>query len=234
MATADELCRIALKSAIYEGKIRTVFQPIVTVQGVCIGFEALTRFPNGCPPDRVWALAESFEDLSRLDAVALTAAVKLGRSLPGKLFLNVSAIHLSQTKIWERCGTPERIAWEITETQPLNSEGLAAVAWLNGRGYSIAMDDAGEGFATPRYFSELRPHIVKLSISVVYQWLRGRPKALRDWITFARSIRSTVIAEGVEDLAWIPELAREGVDAVQGYAIGRPAPASEWKNFSLY
>lgn len=225
--------RTALVAAIEERQIQPVFQPIWTVDGTFLGFEALTRFPNGSPPDRVWALAEEQGLVEQLDAVALTAAIQDAATLPGKLFLNIGAPYLSWVMRWKHGIDPARIIWEITETYPLTTDAVAIVGRLKDCGYAFALDDAGTGYATPHQLYALQPQVVKLSLNMVHQWHRGHVQSLQSWVRAAHSIGATVVAEGVEDRAWLSTLAAEGVDAVQGYAMGKPQPAATWQDASL-
>lgn len=55
-------------------------------------------------------------------------------------------------------------------------------------------------------------------------WGIGRYDALRRWVAAARAIHAVIVAEGVEDAAWVPGLEAEGVQAVQGYVWGKPTP----------
>jgi EAL domain-containing protein (putative c-di-GMP-specific phosphodiesterase class I) len=47
---------------------------------------------------------------------------------------------------------------------------------------------------------------------------------VRAIIGLGRSMRSSIVAEGVETEAQLADLRRWGCDQVQGYLIGRPAP----------
>ncbi|WP_053958007.1 EAL domain-containing protein [Sulfobacillus thermosulfidooxidans] len=224
--------RDALIAAIEERQIQPVFQPVWTIDGTLMGFEALTRFPNGSPPDRVWALAEDQGLVEQLDAVALTAAVQDAQTLPGKLFLNIGALYLAWIMQWEHGTDPARIIWEVTETDPLTPDGAATVGRLKNRGYAFALDDAGTGYATPHQLYALQPQVVKLSLNMVHQWHRGHVQPLQLWIRAAHAMGATVVAEGMEDRAWLSTLAAEGVDAIQGYAMGKPQPAASWQDAS--
>lgn len=216
----------ALRDALTHHHLATVFQPIFAPTGRCYGFEALTRFANGCPPEQVWAQAEADGVAAALDAVALPHAWNAGHVLPGLLFLNVSAT----------CGpplTPEfpiepaRVVWEVTEQSPLSRRALQSLRAWHAKGSSVALDDAGTGHATPKRFSRVRPRFVKLDRSLVAAWRAGLTDPLRTWVKTARVFGAIAIAEGVEDAAWFPDLALDGVRFGQGFGLAAPAPA-EW------
>lgn len=226
--TAEEQGRQALDAALADGIVSTVFQPLWAVTGRCWGFEALTRFANGASPEVVWTLAQMRGMAVALDRIALRVAVGAGRELPYRLFLNISVTHLADARTLPRWGSPDRVVWEVTEGGPLTEAERQGAQWLRAQGYTIAMDDAGAGDATAHRLHRLRPHLVKLDRTVVQHWHKGRREMLRGWVRAARAAAAGVVAEGIEDVRWIATLAAEGVEAVQGYAVGRPAPAERW------
>lgn len=218
----------ALNDALEGGALQTVFQPLWAMDGTCWGYEALTRFPNGCPPGDVWILAQESGSAVALDRAALRSAVDAGRDLPHRLFLNISAAHLSHADTLLGWGPPDRIGWEITESGLMSPAGTLGAQWLQAQGYTVAMDDAGTGYATGRRLKQLRPQVVKLDHTVVKQWQSGQPQPLQAWVQAAHETRALVLAEGVEAMTWVAALAREDIDAIQGYAVGAPAPADQW------
>jgi EAL domain-containing protein (putative c-di-GMP-specific phosphodiesterase class I) len=97
----------------------------------------------------------------------------VAQRLPGKLFLNVSPDCLSQPDyrsgrtleaILEAGLDPRRVIIELTEHKPANDYGLLgeAIAHYRKMGFTVAIDDLGEGFASLRLWSELRPEFVKI------------------------------------------------------------------------
>ncbi|WP_053959822.1 EAL domain-containing protein [Sulfobacillus thermosulfidooxidans] len=221
--------RDALNHALVTQRVRSVFQPIWNVDGQWLGFEALTRFWNGCPPDQVFSAATNAKELETLDAIAITQAIERARRLPGKLFVNISALSTAQIPLWTRYTENDRIVWEITETHPLTKDSMEAISWLKQHGHVLALDDAGTQFSTKQRLDILRPQIVKLSLTIVHEWAHGLPQALRQWITWAKMHSALIIAEGIEAREWIHTLEEEGVHAVQGFALGRPEEAAFWE-----
>lgn len=218
----------ALSAALNQGRLTPVYQPIWTIDGQLVGYEALTRFPNGCPPDAVWQLAERQHVATELDAIALNSAVAEATDLAGALFLNITAMQLHSPSKLVRYGGPDRIVLEVTETELAADDGREGVQWLKSRGYRIAMDDAGVGWSTEERLGWLEPDIVKLDHTLVYAFCNGAPSSLSRWIRQANAIGAAVLAEGVEDVRWIARLRAEGVGLIQGYAAGRPRAASYW------
>jgi len=120
-----------------------------------------------------------------------------------------------------------RLVVEVTEHSVVEAYGAlrGELAPLREQGLRIAVDDAGAGYASLRHILELRPDFIKLD-----RWLidgladdRGRRVAVTAFVSLARELGSRVIAEGVEreqDLVAIREL---GLDAAQGFLLGRPS-----------
>ncbi|PSR22229.1 MAG: EAL domain-containing protein [Sulfobacillus acidophilus] len=218
----------ALTAALESRRLTTVFQPIWKANGECWGFEALSRFPNGSPPDAVWALAYRQGLAARLDRLALTVAVETSQAIKGCLFLNVSPSCFQEVEFLAQLGDPDHIVWELTESDTLCGKDIEGLRQLQARGYSIAMDDAGSGYSTLERLDTVQPNIVKVDRPLVNAWARGEVAPLRRWVQAAQRIGAIVVAEGVEESRWVVPLADEGVQAMQGYALGGPMKAEHW------
>jgi diguanylate cyclase (GGDEF)-like protein len=217
------------------------FQPIVDVGGLALlGHEALTRGPANSPlhsPLVLFDLAAQFGRLVLLERMLVRLIVRrfVELELPGRLFINVSADTLSLvSESWQSLERdigqlglqPNRVVVELTETRPiLNLKGLqASLELLKRLGFSIALDDLGEGFAGLRRWSELRPDYVKVDRHFI-DGVAVDPLKLqfvRSISEMAASSGATVIAEGLEDEGDLRVLSRIGVTVFQGYLLGRP------------
>jgi diguanylate cyclase (GGDEF)-like protein len=230
------------------GFLLPVFQPIVDFRASGIlGYEALIRGPQTSSlhtPDALFAAARTagigldLEHACR--EVSLRAFAEM--RLPGRLFLNVSPGALldermmnGQTrKLLSDLGlAANRIVIELTENERITDlPGIHDVlTHYRGRGFQIAIDDLGEGFANLRMWSEIRPEFVKIDKHFVngiaddpmkYHFVR----AMQD---LGESCNAALIAEGIErkeDLEFIRDM---GVACGQGYFIARPqkTPAAE-------
>jgi signal transduction histidine kinase len=86
------------------------------------------------------------------------------------------------------------------------------------------VDDVGAGYASLRHVLELRPDFIKLD-----RWLidgvaedGDRRAAVSAFVALAGELGSTVIGEGVERPEDLQALRELGLDAAQGYLLGRP------------
>jgi len=216
---------------------RPVFQPIVDLStGRAVGFEALTRFDNGSPPDLTFAAARNCGMGIELEMVTLEAALRQAPNLaPGTwLGLNVSPALLAKgggTLGRMLADWPGPVVLEVTEHDAIEAYGPLREAMLRlGPGVRLAVDDAGAGVANFNHMVELRPNFVKIDAGLV----RGvnadlsRQAVVVGLIHFAAKAGCEVIAEGVETEAERATVMALGVTLGQGYLLARPAPAETW------
>ncbi len=209
-----------------------VFQPIVSLATVQpVGHEALTRFADGTPPDRVIAEAQTVGLNRQLELAMLMAALEASRELPkdGWLSLNVSpSVILESGELAHvLAGHARQLVLEVTEhVEIANYRAIRRAVAAFGRGVTLAVDDAGAGFASLRHVVELRPRFLKLDLTLVRNVHRDltRQAMVAGLAQFAARARCEVIAEGIEtedELAMLRDL---GVRLGQGYLLGRPSP----------
>lgn len=231
-----------LDTILRNNELRAVFQPIVAIDGLTlVGYEALIRGPAESPlesPAALFACAHATGRQRDLEHACLGTIWKrfCALDLPGKLFVNVSAAMLLppdapgtglDALLAELGVKPERVVIEITEEQAVcDYQRLHAVArGLAARGYELAIDDLGAGFASLRLWLELLPACVKLDNAFV-RGIDGDPlkRCFLDAIgQLARCAGARVIAEGVETAEELATLRRLGIAYAQGYYIARPS-----------
>lgn len=232
-----------LRALVRERRLQGRFQPIINLaNGHVFGFEGLIRGPSDTvlhSPLNLFRVARLTDQLFELETACLRTVVEqFGKAqVPQHLFVNVNPSCLTQAAQFPAVGVerlrllglaPERIVIELTESQPTFDYAalIRAANHFRELGFSIALDDLGEGFSSLRLWSELRPEFVKLDKHFVqgvaldpvkHQFLRS----LRD---IASRTGARVVAEGLEteaDLALVREL---GLEFGQGYLLGRPQP----------
>jgi EAL domain-containing protein (putative c-di-GMP-specific phosphodiesterase class I) len=124
-----------------------------------------------------------------------------------------------------------RIVLEITEHAPVEDYGdlERALAPLREGGLTVAIDDAGAGFASLRHILRLRPDIIKVDKTLTQgiEFDSSKRALARALITFARDIGAEIVAEGIETSSEQAALHALGVRYGQGYHIGRPAPLAD-------
>ena len=91
-------------------------------------------------------------------------------------------------------------------------------------GVEISIDDFGTGYSSLAYLADLPVSEVKIDRSFVSRMATGSGERIivNSTIDLAHHLGLRAVAEGVDDLALLPQLTRLGCDVVQGYAISRP------------
>jgi EAL domain-containing protein (putative c-di-GMP-specific phosphodiesterase class I) len=241
-----------LPGAFLRNELEMFYQPICRAHdGSLVGAEALARWRH----PRLGTLsagefvplveADGWDD--ELDDWALRSVLRDGKvvcdavdGMDAYVTVNISPHQLERPGFVERVtdllasggGRADGLVIELTETSAVTDwpQLTANIDALQRLGFALAVDDFGAGHANLLHLSRLDPDIVKLDRDLVVAAVSsGRGLNLvQSSVSMAKSLGVLVVAEGVEDSAWAPELARLGVDYVQGYAVGMPRPAAEF------
>jgi len=127
--------------------------------------------------------------------------------------------------------SPRKLGLEITETDivPDDEVSRRTVQQLSDLGIRLAIDDFGTGFASLSYLWRFPADVVKIDRSFVKRLDEEREATvlIAAMIQLAHSLGKTTVAEGVETEEQLTRLHRLGCDTVQGYLLGRPAPAAD-------
>jgi EAL domain-containing protein (putative c-di-GMP-specific phosphodiesterase class I) len=223
-----------LESIIAERSFTPVFQPIFELEsGRIVGYEALTRFDDGTPPEQRFAEAERLGLGVALEAACLDAAVTTARALEPNTWLSINVSPslvlegLILPAVVERADRPLLI--ELTEHQPIEDyPRMRAALDRLGKGARLSVDDAGSGYASLKHILALRPAFVKLDST----WVAGldhdpaRQALVAGLMYFASTTGCQLIAEGVETIEERQALDRLAVKLGQGYLLGQPKPLS--------
>ncbi|MCU1592140.1 MAG: Diguanylate phosphodiesterase [Frankiales bacterium] len=227
--------------------LRIVFQPIISTEtGRLVGAEALSRFnafnpadlPD--PPDAVFAEAATVGLGIELEMLAVRTALTVAATLPEDLYvsLNVSPAALLSPLLTDCLLTSRiplgRVVLEITEHVSVPDYDLLAAraAELRAMGLRLAVDDAGAGFASFRHILRLSPEYIKLDRTLIENIADdpARRALAAAVVLFAFEMGSAVVAEGVETLAELRTAQTLGIDAVQGFLLGRPT--DDWTTWA--
>ena len=124
----------------------------------------------------------------------------------------------------------EKVVLEITERSALGavSDFKNRIAALREKGYRIAIDDLGSGYAGLNSLATLEPEIVKLDMTLVrdVHLHATKQKIIRSFTEVCRDMGMLVVAEGIENAEERDVLTHLGCDLMQGYFFGRPARLS--------
>jgi EAL domain-containing protein (putative c-di-GMP-specific phosphodiesterase class I)/DNA-binding response OmpR family regulator len=224
--------RMRLKQALGAGEFSPVFQPIVRLDtGDPVGYEALTRFPDGTRPDLRFAEAAAVGLGDDYELAAIEAAIAVAPALPaaGFLTLNVSpgVVLKNGRRLKELMRkTPRRLVLELTEHVAIDDYEILRSAIEVLEPVEVAVDDAGAGYSSLRHILELRPAFAKLDISLVHDIDTDalRRALVAGLVQFAQRSGCHLIAEGVESPNEAAALRLLGVELAQGFLFGRPEP----------
>jgi PAS domain S-box-containing protein len=242
-AVVRELHRREITEVLGSERLGIAFQPIIDLEtGRMVGVEALARFPSlqGTTPDVVFARATNAGLGLDLELLAVRRALAEARLLAPGLYVtvNVSPQVLANPSLVDALVAsgmdPRRLVVEITEHASVADYTVLEQPRqrLRDLGVRLAIDDAGAGYASLRHIVTLSPDMIKIDRGLVadVDTDRARRALVMAVVVYAMEIgTTTVVGEGVETLSELEALKDLGVDAAQGYLIGRPTTEpSQW------
>jgi EAL domain-containing protein (putative c-di-GMP-specific phosphodiesterase class I) len=230
-----------------------VFQPVFDLQtGEMIGMEALSRGPRGSEfesGETLFSLAERTELLVPLERVCRQRSLEAAAaaSPDRQIFINLSPAAASDPEFLgpmfleqvAACGlAPHRIVLEITERTYAVYEGLfrEVLSRFRQQNFRIAVDDVGTGYSNLTSLAEIEPDYLKFDNVFVRGIDRRRTKQdlLEALMSFARKMKTKVIAEGIETREELKVLQSLGVPYGQGFLLARPMPIADIENVQRF
>jgi len=146
-----------------------------------------------------------------------------GQTLGDGAFLEFVVDCLDRTGV-----APNRVCFEVTENSVITNIEHARrfIGVLHGMGCQFALDDFGRGLSSFANLKHLSLDYLKIDGSFIRNLASDsvNQAMVTAMVKLARSLNFKVIAEQVEDLSALDSARRMGVDFVQGYQVGRPAP----------
>jgi diguanylate cyclase (GGDEF)-like protein/PAS domain S-box-containing protein len=236
-----------LRRAVIGGEIEVHYQPIVALPtGMCVGFESLVRWSrNGKPvsPATFIPIAEELGLIEGLGTQVMEEVCRTfaawQRAMPGAglecITVNVSSRQLMQQNflsIVDRAVTlagldRSALRIEITETALMTDpdEAVRVLKQLRDFGIKIYLDDFGTGYSSLSHLHNLPVDALKIDRSFVESlFLPHRPAIVESIMALARTLHTSVVAEGIETEAQAGELERLGCTRAQGYLFSRAVP----------
>ena len=218
-------------------------QPIVEISsGSVVQHELLIRMLDDdgaiIAPGRFLPVAEKYGLIGEIDRWVVRQCIEMtADGYSGEL--NVSAHSISDPTFSDfvdaellRTGAdPALLVFELTETALLRDQpaALRFARSIAARGCQLALDDFGTGFGGYSYLRQLPVHYLKIDIEFVKDVVSdpASRKLVEAVVNLARDFGIKTVAEGVENADTVAVLQQCGVDYVQGYWIGHPAPLQE-------
>jgi diguanylate cyclase (GGDEF)-like protein len=234
-----------LEKVLVQGGLYPVYQPIISLtDGSIHAHEALIRGPRGTPlhtPDALLRAAAQEGLGFEFEYACLVAAMRTWgqMSVPGRLFVNVSAAALMQLVQLRGPDTlleliagmgilPRMLVLEITEHERVEDMDALAdmVAQIHMSGVSLALDDFGDGRSSLRLWSQLKPEVVKIDKYFTRNISQhgDKLKTIQALLQIADIFGTALVAEGVETKEDLRVLRDLGIAYGQGYFLGHPDP----------
>jgi EAL domain-containing protein (putative c-di-GMP-specific phosphodiesterase class I) len=224
--------------------LHVVFQPIVSHSGRSVyGYEALMRTNDPVLPTPADLLSAA-EKLGRIFDVGRLVrrwAGELFRTCPERclLFMNLHPEDLSDPELFEASSPlseiADRVVLEVTERASLGgvTEVAQRIKSLRSRGYRIAVDDLGAGYAGLTSFALLEPDLVKLDMTLTRDIHESpvKQKLVHSMASLCTEMGIATVVEGVESVAERDTVLGLGCDLLQGYLFAQPGrgfPEVHW------
>jgi diguanylate cyclase (GGDEF)-like protein len=239
-----------LRYALERQELLLHYQPKVNLKtGAITSVEALIRWQH---PERGLLLPGQFltiaEDTGMIVAIGqwvLREACRQTREwldaglLAVPVAVNISSLEFRSEQFLEgvqvalknTCLDPRYLELELTETVLMQHAGSSANALgqLKAIGVRLAVDDFGTGYSSLSYLTRFPVDALKLDQSFVRD-ITSTDDAIviRAVISMGKSLKHTVIAEGVETPEQLAFLQAHGCEEGQGYYFSRPVVAQQF------
>jgi predicted signal transduction protein with EAL and GGDEF domain/AmiR/NasT family two-component response regulator len=239
---------VGLRKALQNDELYLLYQPQLDVRSSeIVGVEALVRWRHAergvISPTEFIPLAEETGLIVPIGEWVLRTACQQARawqklsSRPVRMAVNLSAKqfkdeNLSQIVLSALHDTgldPRLLELELTEGTLMDDAKatLATLEQLRGIGVYLSIDDFGTGYSSMNYLKRFDVRALKIDRSFISGLPQDSENAAitRAIIAMAHGLKMVVVAEGVETGEQLVLLEEYGCDLVQGFYLGRPAPA---------
>ena len=176
-----------------------------------------------------WVVNQALQTLALRDDGARDLTVEI--NLSGRSLGDPVLVETIERGIEEHGIDPSSLVFELTETAAVADfrRASAFAGRLADLGCRFALDDFGAGFGSFYYLKHLPFDFLKIDGEFVRGCVESHTDQLviEAMVGIARGLGKETIAECVEKPETAAFLEGQGVDYLQGFWFGRPAPASE-------
>ncbi|MBF0185896.1 MAG: EAL domain-containing protein [Magnetococcales bacterium] len=248
-----------LRAALQNQEFVLYYQPKLDMTtNQIMGMEALIRWekPKGnsfelVPPDVFIPLAEESGLIVQLGEWVINTACRQNKVWqeqglpPLRVAVNLSASQFRRPEalvetvtlaIKETLLEPEFLELEITESMVMEdaTKAIRTMKIFQEMRIKLAVDDFGTGYSSLGSLRKFPIHALKIDRTFIRD-LTGNDSEdaaiVHAILSMAKSLRLTVVAEGVEAKEQIEFLRSHGCDEIQGYYLSRPLPADAFADF---
>ncbi|GGI85116.1 diguanylate cyclase [Shewanella gelidii] len=238
----DDGWRIAIEDIIKRQAIKFYHQPIQPCQSeVKLYNELLSRFYNSegkfLPTATVIAMAERHGAITEIDKIVILNTIRMLHESPhltGVFGVNISTVSAHQEAFvaWltdiltKQQAIASRIVFEVNEAGMQGNiiGSYNFVRAVHRAGSRVSVERFGMGFASFKFFREVRPDYIKLdgSYSESIDQDTNNKFFVRMIVDIARRLNIQVIATSVERQEEKLVLEKLLVDGLQGYYVAQP------------
>jgi diguanylate cyclase (GGDEF)-like protein len=244
-----------LRRAIQRDELILHYQPKFRADGdQVIGAEALVRWQHPelglLSPDAFIPIAERSGLILPLgDWVLERACAQLRQwhdaghpewsmavNLSSLQFASATLLDTVQRTLERHALAPRHLTLEVTETTAMKDveASLQILHGLTAMGVNISIDDFGTGYSSLLYLKRMPATELKIDRAFVRDLEDNAEDAaiVSSIIALGRSLQLQIVAEGVETAGQRQYLSELGCDLLQGYHLGRPVDAQEFKRLA--
>jgi diguanylate cyclase (GGDEF)-like protein len=239
---------VGLRRALQNNELYLLYQPQLDVRSSeIVGVEALVRWRHAergiVSPNEFIPLAEETGLIVPIGEWVLRTActqarhwqkltrrpVRMAVNLSAKQFKDENLSQIVLSALHDTGLDPRLLELELTEGTLMDDAKatLATLEQLRGIGVYLSIDDFGTGYSSMNYLKRFDVRALKIDRSFINGLPQDSENAAitRAIIAMAHGLKMIVVAEGVETGEQLGLLEEYGCDLVQGFYLGRPAPA---------
>jgi len=239
---------VGLRKALQNDELYLLYQPQLDVRSSeIVGVEALVRWRHAergiVSPTEFIPLAEETGLIVPIGEWVLRTAcsqartwqkqtrrsVRMAVNLSAKQFKDENLSQIVLSALHDTGLDPRLLELELTEGTLMDDAKatMATLEQLRGIGVYLSIDDFGTGYSSMNYLKRFDVRALKIDRSFINGLPQDSENAAitRAIIAMAHGLKMVVVAEGVETGEQLVLLEEYGCDLVQGFYLGRPAPA---------
>ena len=251
-ASDDLRIESELHHALERQEFELYYQPKLDLKtNLIVGSEALIRWNHPqmgrIDAGRFIPIAEDIGLIKTIGEWVLTTACKKMQALVNagienhQISINLSGAQFKQSDLFHQITQilfktslePRFLELELTETILTDNikNNVRKLNLLKKLGIKISLDDFGTGYSSLGYLQQFPFDNLKIDGCFIRDIEQNRVNAVitKNVIEMAHQLGLKVVAEGVETTAELNFLRHARCDAIQGFLVSRPLPASEFE-----